>query len=112
MKEIEFKSGIYVIEMVDFSSLQSHVAGYIKLFRKRPLGYSYEITHDISKAYRWSNYDTCNMFYRKFINNRISIYEKTKFYKFKLKEVIVDIKVKRKIKLEQINKYKPWYKKD
>jgi hypothetical protein len=108
MKEISFKSGIYVIEIRDNETS----VGYIKTFRKRPLGYAYEITQNISKAYRWSNYDSCNMFYRKFIVDRISIFEKTKFYKFKLKEVIVDIKVKRKIKLEQINKYKPWYKKD
>jgi len=106
MKEIKFKSGIYVIEIKN----EQTFVGYIKTFRKRPLGYSYEITQDISKAYRWSNFSYCEGFRLKFINDRISIFEKSKFYKFKPKEVIVDIKVKRKIKLEQIKKYKPWYK--
>jgi len=108
MKEIEFKSGIYVMEIKDENS---SFIGYIKKFRKRPLGYSYEITKDIFKAYRWKNFVACQSFYFTFIVNRIKFYELSE-YKFQGIEVDVDIKLKRKIKLKRIEKLKPWYKKD
>ena len=103
MKEIEFKSGIYVIEIKNDGSF----IGYIKAFRKRPLGYSYEVTKDIYKAYRWRNILACSIFHKKFETNRIEIFCKN--LTFKMKEVDVDVKLKRKIKLDQIKKFKPWY---
>ena len=82
--------------------------GYIMKFRKRPLGYSYEITKDIFKAYRWETFIACQSFYYQFVRNRITFYEKS-YYSFRTKKVKVDIKIKRKIKLNKLNKIKPWY---
>jgi len=83
--------------------------GYVKSFRKRPLGYSYEITKDIFKAYRWETFIGCQSIYYKLLNDRIGYYEKTP-YTFKSTQVQVDIKTKRKIKLNKLNKLKTWYK--
>jgi len=106
MKNIEFKSGIYVMEIRENHSL----IGYVKCFRKRPLGYSYEITKNIFKAYRWETFTGCQSTYYKLLNDRITFYEKT-IYTFHSTRVEVDIKMKRKLKLQKINKLRPWYKK-
>ena len=107
MKEIEFKSGIFVVEIIDVYSLER--VGYIKTFRLRSLGYSYEITQKITKAYRWTKFAHCVNFLDRFTDNRIKIYEKSKFF-FRIKEVEVDIKLERKVKIEKLNNVKSWHK--
>lgn len=107
MKNIEFKSGIYVMEIYEEHSF----LGYVKSFRKRPLGYSYQITKNIVKAYRWETFVGCQSIYYKLLNDRIAFYEKTA-YTFKTTIVNVDIKMKRKIKLNKLNKVKPWYRRN
>jgi hypothetical protein len=117
MKKIEFKSGIYVMEVTDRNIPAGskvaidYFAGYIMKFRKRPLGYSYQLTKDITKAYRWINFVACQSFYYEFVTNRICWYEKSDCRRFKAKEIKLDIKLKRKLKINKLNKLKPWYKK-
>lgn len=106
MKKIEFKSGIYVMKIHE----DNNFLGYVKSFRKRPLGYSYEITKNIFKAYRWETFIGCQGIYYKLLNDRISYFEKTT-YTFQTTRVEVDIKMKRKLKINKLNKLKPWYKK-
>jgi hypothetical protein len=105
MTKLKFKNGIHVMEIKD----NDIFTGYIMKFRSRPLGYSYEITKDITKAHRWVNFIACQSFYYQFVPNRISLYEKGN-RSFKAKEVKLDIKLKRKLKLKKLSKIKTWYK--
>jgi hypothetical protein len=106
MTKIKFKNGIYVMEIKD----DGVFAGYIMKFRSRPLGYSYEITKDITKAHRWFNFIACQSFYFQFTPNRFTLYEKSNCLRtFQAKEVKLDIKLKRKIKLKKLSKFKYWY---